>query len=100
MPPDSRTRNKKRTNIIKAVSSEKQLRFHGQAPPSTTGWKVQKPPSAGVLRLDRSIASAWACSRVIGVAGPDSSVPGLGVPGPATHTCCRTSSRSEWLSWM
>jgi len=34
-----------------------------------------------------------------GVEGPAGSVPGLGLPGPATHTCCRTSSRSEWLSW-
>ena len=45
-------------------------RFQGQAPPSTTGWKVQNPPSAGVLRRDRSIARAWACSRVSGAASP------------------------------
>lgn len=44
-----------------------QSRLQGQAPPSTTGWKVQNPPSAGVLRRDRSMARAWACSRVSGV---------------------------------
>ena len=58
-----------------------QSRFHGQAPPSTTGWKVQNPPSAGVLRRDRSIASACACRRSSGAAGPDSSSPGLGGAG-------------------
>ena len=72
-----------------------QFRFHGQAPPSTTGWKVQNPPSAGVLRLDRSTASAWACPAVIGVVPLVSSLPGLAAPGPPTHTRCRTSSRSE-----
>src|SRR5271166_5184409 len=73
-----------------------QSRFHGQEPPWTTGWKVQNPPSAGVLRRDRSIARAWACSRESGAASPASSPPGLDVPGPATQTCCRTSSRSDW----
>src|SRR5437016_4097460 len=57
--------------------------FHGQAPPSTTGWKVQNPPSAGVLRRARSMAMAWACSRVSGAAAsPASSSPGLALPGP------------------
>ena len=67
----------------------------GQAPPSTTGWKVQNPPSAGVLRRDRSIASDWARSRVIGGLPPTSGSPGVAAPGPATQTCCSTSSRSE-----
>lgn len=59
-------------------------------------WKVQNPPSVGVLRRDRSIASAWACPRVIGPAPPCRSSPGLAAPGPATQTCCSTSSRSEF----
>jgi hypothetical protein len=77
-----------------------QSRFQGQAPPSTTGWKVQKPPSAGVLRRDRSIARDWACSRVSGVVGSVRSSPGVAVPGPVTQTCCRMSSRSDWVRWM
>lgn len=34
-----------------------------------------------MLRRDRSIARAWACSRVSGVVWPVSSSPGLAVPG-------------------
>src|SRR5712691_2421744 len=73
-----------------------QSRFQGQAPPSTTGWKVQKPPSAGVLRRDRSTARAWASAWLSGAAVPARNSPGLAVPGPETQTCCRTFSRSEW----
>ena len=58
-----------------------QSRFQGQAPPSTTGWKVQKPPSAGVLRRDRSMARAWACSRVSGVGGLGEDFAGAGGAG-------------------
>ena len=96
MPPGFQIHIKKRTNSNETVSSEKQSRFHGQAPPLTTGWKVQNPPSAGVLRRDRSSASASASSRLSGARLlPDSSLPGLSEPGPATQTALRTSSRSE-----
>ncbi|WP_328474894.1 hypothetical protein [Streptomyces sp. NBC_00448] len=70
-----------------------------QPPPLTTGWKVQKPPSAGVLRRERSMARAWACSRVSGVVSLVRSSPGWAVPGPVTHTCWRTLSRSDWVRW-
>lgn len=36
-----------------------QFRFKGQASPFTTGWKVQNPPSARVLRRVRSIARGF-----------------------------------------
>jgi hypothetical protein len=61
-----------------------QSRFHGQGAPFTTGWKVQKPPSAGVLWRDRSTVSASAFSLVSGARPPDSSLPGQSDPGPAT----------------
>lgn len=96
MPPGFQIHIKKRTNSNETVSSEKQSRFHGQAPPSTTGCQVQNPPSAGVLRRDRSSASVMASCREIGAALPESSSPGLAEPGPATQTALRRSSRSEW----
>ncbi|MER5756820.1 hypothetical protein [Streptomyces sp. NPDC002088] len=43
-----------------------QPRFQGQESPSATGWKVQIPPSVEVLRRARSMARAWACSRMSG----------------------------------
>jgi hypothetical protein len=51
-------------------------------------------PLVGVLARLRSIISASAWLRSIGVAGADSSSPGLGAPGPATQMCCRMSSIS------
>jgi hypothetical protein len=44
------------------------LSFQGQAPPSTTGWKVQKPPSVQVLRR-RTGASVDAFEGVVEVVG-------------------------------
>ncbi|MFJ9381090.1 hypothetical protein [Streptomyces sp. NPDC101455] len=53
--------------------------FQGQAPPLTTGWKVQKPPSAGVLRRARSMARAWEGLGLL--AGERSGVVGEGFAG-------------------
>ena len=65
------------------------------------GLEGAEAPSAGVLRRDRSMARVWACLWVSGVAAsPVRSSPGLVVPGPATQTCCRSSSRSDWERWM
>jgi hypothetical protein len=47
-----------------------------------------------VLARLRSIISASAWLRSIGLAGADSSSPGLWAAGPATQMCCRMSSIS------
>jgi hypothetical protein len=47
----------------------RQSGLHGQAPQSTTGWKVQNPPSAGTLRRNRSIASAWVAACPVATKG-------------------------------
>ena len=69
-----------------------QFRFHGHAPPRTTGWKVQNPPSAGVLALVRSIIRACAWPGVMPPGPAEMTVPGSGAPGPVTQIALSASS--------